>query len=118
MNKKQIRKQLEKEKAAKQYRRELFCCDAMFRYLWDGEITMVFIPAYREWGIEVNDGGTSFIRIQHCPWCGSKLPESLRDKWFDITREMGYDDPGDDAIPQEYKSDQWWSQGDEKRLPS
>jgi hypothetical protein len=27
------------------------------------------------YGLIVHDGGSSFIKISFCPWCGSKLPE-------------------------------------------
>ena len=27
------------------------------------------------YGLVVHDGGSSFIEIQYCPWCGAKLPE-------------------------------------------
>lgn len=33
---------------------------------------------YREYGLIVHDGGSAVIRIRFCPWCGEKLPESLR----------------------------------------
>ena len=32
-----------------------------------------------EYGLIVHDGGTSYIVIGYCPWCGGKLPESQRD---------------------------------------
>lgn len=25
-----------------------------------------------KWGIPVHDGGTSFVQIYFCPWCGAK----------------------------------------------
>ena len=31
-----------------------------------------------EYGIIIHDGGSSFIVISFCPWCGTKLPESRR----------------------------------------
>ncbi|WP_425615575.1 DUF6980 family protein [Anatilimnocola sp. NA78] len=37
-------------------------------------------PRFREYGIIIHDGGSSVMRIEFCPWCGSRLPESLRDK--------------------------------------
>lgn len=27
----------------------------------------------KEYGIPIHDGGSSYIRIRFCPWCGSKL---------------------------------------------
>ncbi|MFI4983868.1 MAG: DUF6980 family protein [Rickettsiales bacterium] len=48
----------------------------------------------------------------YCPWCGTKLPTSLADKWFEILKvEYGLTDPiFDDAekIPKEFKTDEWW----------
>lgn len=26
-----------------------------------------------EYGLPVHDGGSSFIKVQHCPWCGARL---------------------------------------------
>lgn len=31
-----------------------------------------------EYGLIVHDGGTSYVIIGYCPWCGAKLPESQR----------------------------------------
>ena len=28
----------------------------------------------RSYGIIIHDGGSSYIQISHCPWCGTKLP--------------------------------------------
>jgi hypothetical protein len=35
---------------------------------------------YNEYGIIVHDGGTSYVLILYCPWCGAKLPESKRER--------------------------------------
>jgi hypothetical protein len=32
-----------------------------------------YFPKRRTFGLYVHDGGASFIRIAHCPWCGVKL---------------------------------------------
>jgi hypothetical protein len=29
-----------------------------------------------EYGLFVHDGGSSFITINYCPWCGTKLPSA------------------------------------------
>lgn len=29
-------------------------------------------------GLPIHDGGTSFIKIKYCPWCGSKLKKGKR----------------------------------------
>lgn len=28
----------------------------------------------KDYGIIIHDGGSSFITIEFCPWCGKKLP--------------------------------------------
>ncbi|TLZ53869.1 MAG: hypothetical protein E6K22_06700 [Gammaproteobacteria bacterium] len=39
------------------------CPDALIRYF----------PKADVFGMLVHDGGTSFIEIRFCPWCGSEL---------------------------------------------
>lgn len=39
------------------------CADAVVVRLLDGS-----------YGLPVHDGGSSWITISHCPWCGSVLP--------------------------------------------
>lgn len=31
-----------------------------------------------EYGLIIHDGGSSFITIEFCPFCGTKLPESKK----------------------------------------
>lgn len=33
---------------------------------------------FDEYGLIIHDGGSSFITIDFCPFCGTKLPESKR----------------------------------------
>jgi hypothetical protein len=66
------------------------------------------VPKFREYGIPILDGGSSFQEIAYCPWCGRKLPESLRDEWFEELERLGLD-PSEDKVPEEYSSGQWWS---------
>ncbi len=33
---------------------------------------------------------------------------SLRDNWFDALEELGFDDPDNQKIPEEFKTDEWW----------
>ncbi|WP_425435246.1 DUF6980 family protein [Leptonema illini] len=37
--------------------------------------TIFFQPESRRYGLIVHDGGSSFIEIQFCPWCGSSLQQ-------------------------------------------
>lgn len=60
-------------------------------------------------------GGQSYITIDFCPFCGTKLPESKRDLWFERLEAMGIDPWDADSRPKEYQTDEWYrreSQGD------
>jgi hypothetical protein len=57
----------------------------------------------------VHDGGSSFIEISFCPWCGAKLPESKRERWFNELEAKGVDLENPDVkIPERYLDDRWW----------
>jgi hypothetical protein len=79
----------------------------MAEHIRAGEVAVVYVDHFREYGIRILDGGTSFQEIAHCPWCGCRLPESLRGEWFDSIEGLGLA-PGDPSIPEQYLSDQWW----------
>jgi hypothetical protein len=63
---------------------------------------------FEEYGVIVHDGGSSFIHIMYCPWCGSHLPESKRDRWFEELEALGFDDPSEQEIPSKYKTGEWY----------
>jgi hypothetical protein len=42
------------------------------------DCVVLYQPTLREYGLIVHDGGSSSIVIRFCPWCGVRLPESLR----------------------------------------
>jgi hypothetical protein len=54
------------------------CCDLMEAYLASEDAILFYWPRVREYAIPVHDGGSSGIVITFCPWCGSKLPGSVR----------------------------------------
>ena len=65
---------------------------------------------FDEYGIIIHDGGSSYVLINYCPFCGKKLPHSKRDSFFDILEELGYTDKevANRKIPSEFKTDEWW----------
>ena len=63
---------------------------------------------FDEYGLIVHDGGTSCLSIAHCPWCGVKLPESKRDRWFDELEAQGIGEPHEGNVPERYLSDAWY----------
>jgi hypothetical protein len=83
------------------------CCETMLYAVRAGDLPVEYIRKYREWGISYVDGGSAIQMIQFCPWCGCKLPESLRDEWFDRIERLGFD-PGDLRIPAQMQDDRWW----------
>jgi hypothetical protein len=44
---------------------------------------VVFVEKFGEYGLPVRDGGSSYVLIGYCPFCGSRLPESTRDAYFE-----------------------------------
>ncbi|MGB3291627.1 MAG: hypothetical protein WBB01_01400 [Phormidesmis sp.] len=69
------------------------------------DILIVYEPRFDEYSIPIRDSGSSTIRF--CPWCGIKLPVPKRDRWFQELESLGYDDPIQQDIPEEYLTDAW-----------
>lgn len=69
---------------------------------------MYYNAKFDEYGIIIHDGGASFSEIKFCPYCGSSLPQSKRDLWFDTLEKLGYDDPFDQDIPEDFESNRWY----------
>lgn len=90
----------------------------MTEMIADERFPVEYGPIFREYTISaIREGGRHSIiqRMFWCPWCGKKLPESLRDMWFDAVEGMGLDDidifsdiENDPRIPEDMKSDSWW----------
>lgn len=96
------------------------CCQVMNFYVnlqdqhfpdpFDNSDNLIFYSAkFDEYGLIIHDGSSSYVLIQHCPWCGKKLPESKRDLWFDTLETLGFDNPLQDEIPAEFETDAWWN---------
>ena len=95
---------------------DLHCCAEMRKHLNEGEVGLRYSAKFREYSIRVLDGGSSVQEISHCPWCGSLLPLSLRDAWFQELDRLCLD-PGDPRIPDSYRSHTWWSGLEASRYP-
>jgi hypothetical protein len=89
------------------FNRSEFCCDEMFLHISEREVAIRYSRVFREFGIKILDGGSSIQMIDFCPWCGKKLPTSLRDECANELEKLGYE-LFDDNIPQKYKTDKWW----------
>ena len=91
------------------------CCEEMEFHLKGDDVAIVYIPEFREYGIKILDGGTSFQEIYYCPWCGQKLPLSLRIEWFDKLSILGLE-PEVPNVPSEMLTDAWWRNGTEEKV--
>lgn len=73
------------------------------------DYVIVYSATFDEYGLIVHDGGNSSYDMSYCPFCGARLPESKRDRWFEELEKLGYESPlFDDDIPEKYKSDAWY----------
>lgn len=75
------------------------------------DVALVYNEVLDEYGIPIRDGGMSYLLVSHCPWCGVRLPETARDRWFDAVEAAGLADADDDALPAEFLSAAWRSRG-------
>ena len=108
------KKLLDKKNVARQNYKGPFCCFDMDSMLADDDVlySIKYDPKIRKYYLESLNG--PYIRsLEFCSWCGSKLPKSLKDEWFDILeQEYGLDDPGwpeqEQKMPVEFKTDEWW----------
>ena len=64
-------------------------------------------PCFDEYGLIVHDGGSSTVLMAYCPWCGTTLPKSKRDQWYDVLEAQGIN-PNEDKIPPAFEDDTWW----------
>lgn len=74
-----------------------------------GDYLIGYSEKFDEYGTWVHDGpggsASSWIEIQHCPFCGGKLRSSRRDEWFDRIDALGL---GPEEAPAEMQSSTWW----------
>jgi hypothetical protein len=92
------------------------CCAAMVKALeFDCEqhsdpfacadSLVIYNEVMNEYGLIIHDGTESYLLIDHCPWCGTKLPESARDAWFDAVDALALGDGIDP--PMDYFTGAW-----------
>lgn len=92
-----------------------FCCidmDSILNKKNESPIYKIgYYPDLREYFLESVEG--YICNINFCPWCGSELPKSLSDRWFQILEEEHELDMPDlpeqkAKIPTEFLTDEWW----------
>lgn len=82
-------------------------CDQLLFLVGEEDFPLIYKPKYRQYGILYFDQ-RSYVRIEFCPFCGQKLPESLRDEYFARLEEMGL---SLENAPPEMRTDEWWNGG-------
>jgi hypothetical protein len=96
-----------------------FCCDeiaAGLRHDCDQhadpfscpDTLLIYHEIFDEIGLPIRDGGPSYLVISHCPFCGSKLPESKRDEWFNRIEAEGLEDSAFENLPDHFQNDDWY----------
>ena len=58
----------------------IHCCEQM-RMMVEEENSIAFHDG--EYGIPIQDGGTSYLVIEFCPWCGKRIAKMQNDAIFD-----------------------------------
>jgi hypothetical protein len=87
------------------------CCESMAEDIENTYCPIRYVKKYREYLIELRQS-TGGIKMAYCFSCGTILPESLRNLWFDILeKEYSLESPLDndkEKIPAEFQTDEWW----------
>lgn len=82
-------------------------CETMVACIRDDEVPIVYNDVVREFALRVRDGDLAVVQvIQFCPWCGQKLPDSLREEWFALATARGYE--LGDPLPSGLSDGAWW----------
>lgn len=89
----------------------MHCCEGMKFFIEEQKIALGYNLVLREYYINLKYVDAVQL-IKYCPWCSSKLPESLEESYFLILKnEYGIEFPyteDADRVPEEFKTDEWW----------
>lgn len=81
-------------------------CPGLVAWIEDDNIPVEYISKFREYAIRISDNELAIM--SYCPRCGTRLPDSLRDEWFERLWSAGLDGPEDVRIPGAMRTDEWW----------
>jgi len=88
------------------------CCPKIKIAFSDQRVSIGYQPKYREYFLDMRKEKSIVYLINNCPWCGKKLPKSLRKQWFStLKKECNIKDPwhkDESRVPEEFKTDEWW----------
>jgi len=89
------------------------CCIAMNNQLQEARSPIVYFQEWRDYAFLIPKF-TGCATIDYCIYCGTRMPDSLSDKWFFIL-ESKYKlsgskdfDSKNNKIPAEFLTDEWW----------
>ena len=87
---------------------KVFCCEQMEDNILEME-NISYNEIFDEYGIPcVEDRGFSVMLMKYCPWCGKKLPKSMRKEWVEQLESLGFEAPFfRKKIPEKYRSSKW-----------
>lgn len=80
----------------------IFCCELMEINCTDERVQLYYNPVMDEYYIPLKRNAAKQL-IRYCPWCATKLPDSVRDKYFELLDDDQLENP-----PLEFQSDAWW----------
>ena len=86
-------------------------CKELRLHILDPMLPLCYEPRFREYFLLGRQNTRQ--TISHCPFCGGRLPESLRQCFFDEIERIGIDyELGEsiEKLPIELQSDAWWKQ--------
>ena len=90
-----------------------YCCDVMQSHIELGEF--IYYPKHRcvccFFRRRRRREGYGQRMLDFCPFCGTKLPYNLYNKYAEeLEKAVGkeYCDITEDEIPEEFKTDEWW----------
>jgi|TARA_R110001583_G_scaffold46611_1_gene146190 hypothetical protein len=82
----------------------------------DIRVMICYIPWTREYGIRrlavdrlKDEHPVRMVKIDFCPWCGEKLPDSLKQEWQRQIAIAGHS-PNDEDLPGKFLTDTWWKE--------
>lgn len=105
------------------FNKRIYCCNDMQRQLsqvcdqhansFDCSDQLIsYNPKFNEYGLIIHDSGSSSLHIHFCLWCGSRLPASLRDRWFAELEARGIEPFDAATIPHAYLCNEWYREED------
>jgi len=94
------------------------CCKELSDTVSSENDPIEYISKFREYCVNIADYfepfeefyfyGSTLQSISFCPFCGTKLPKSLRNKWFSSMDKLKIDASHEHLIPEEFRDDEWW----------